>query len=274
MNSLTVLLNHFYLTIDAFTYRAITESKFLRECFAPNEIRTTHRTDRSYTGLYFYGEKTYFEFFDVTTETTRHIGDSAIAFGLEQTGKTTLLHQKWPASTRLTITRPSNERQVNWFEMLIPPNFTLESSIAVWCMEYLPTFLKEWKNSSDIPVTSEENIARSAVLERYKSIIPAIKDPILKNVIGLTIRVDSSVYKAFEQFVGDFGYVTTATENGFSFSDAEEVAYEISLSDGRLHGITEVKLEVTDITGQQVWKFGNSTLTFQENYTAVWRFNE
>ncbi|WP_428660619.1 DUF5829 family protein [Runella sp.] len=274
MNPFTVLLNHFYLTIDASTYRAISRSRFLREHFAPNEIRTTHRTDRSYTGLYFYGAKTYFEFFDVTTETTRHIGDSAIAFGLEHKGVTTLLQQKWPNSTRLTITRPSNERQVNWFEMLIPPNFTLESPIAVWSMEYLPTFLKEWKNSSDIPVMSEENINRSAVLERYKSIIPAIKNPILKNVIGLTIWVDSAVYQAFEQFAGDFGYLTTAIENGFSFSDAEGVTYQISLSGGRLHGITEVRFEVTDVPGQQVWEFGNSTLTFQEEHTAIWRFNE
>lgn len=269
-----MLLNHFYLTIDALTYRAISESKFLRKQFAPNEIRTTHRTDRSYTGLYFYGEKTYFEFFDITTETTRRIGDSAIAFGLEQKGETTLLQQKWPNSTRLTITRPSNGTQVNWFEMLIPPNFTLESPIAVWSMEYLPTFLREWKNTSGTSLPTEKNITRSAILERYKSLIPTIEDSILKNVIGLTLWVDSLVYKAFEQFAGDFGYLITVTENGFFFSDAEGVTYQISLSDGRLHGITEVKFEVTNAPDQQVWKFGNSTLTFQEADTAVWQFNE
>ncbi len=140
MSPLTVFLNHFYLTLDAITYGAIAENTFLRTQFASNETRTTHRTDRSYSGLYFYGEKTYFEFFDVTTETNRHIGDSAIAFGLEQEGATDKLQQQWPNSTRLTITRPSEDTQVNWFEMLIPSGFSLESPIAVWSMEYLPTF--------------------------------------------------------------------------------------------------------------------------------------
>lgn len=273
MLSLQVLLNHFYLTLDAPTYDAIVHCDFLRNQFAPNEIRTTHRTDRSYTGLYFYGEKTYFEFFDVSTETSRKVGDSAIAFGLEQEGETTLLQERWIDSKRLTITRPTKEIQVNWFEMLIPVGFSLESPIAVWTMEYSPTFLQKW-NSQDTKdeLSKAELIERKTVLSRYKVLIPSVENPILRNVIGLTLWTDSNVFTAFEKFTEDFGYSKNATETGFSFTDSEDVMYQINLSNSDLYGIMEVVFEVNSLPSQQTWKLGNSILKFLEEGKAVWSF--
>lgn len=273
MLSLQVFLNHFYLTLDSPTYDAIVQCNFLRNQFAPNEIRTTHRTDRSYTGLYFYGEKTYFEFFDVTTETSRKVGDSAIAFGLEQEGETTLLQERWIDSKRLTITRPTKEIQVNWFEMLIPAGFSLESPIAIWTMEYSPTFLQKW-NSQDATdeLSKAEWMARKTVLSRYKSLIPPIENPVLRNVIGLTLWANSTVYEAFKKFAEDFGYSKNATETGFSFTDSDEVTYHIHLSNSDLYGITEVVFEVNSLPSQQAWKLGNSTLCFVEEGKAIWSF--
>jgi hypothetical protein len=273
MVHLQVLLNHFYLTLDAPTYDAIVQCDFLRNQFAPNEIRTTHRTDRSYTGLYFYGEKTYFEFFDVTTETQRKVGDSAIAFGLEQEGETTLLQERWTDSNRLTITRPAKDSQVNWFEMLIPAGFSLESPIAVWTMEYVPTFLQKWQPQATVnDLPKAEWMARKIVLTRYKSLVPAVESPILRNIIGLTLWADTAVYAAFEKFVEDFGYLKHYSETGFSFTDAEAVTYHINLSNSNLYGITEVVFEVNSQPSQQTWKLGNSALRFLEEEKAVWRF--
>jgi len=246
---------------------------FLRNQLAPNEIRTTHRTDRSYTGLYFYGEKTYFEFFDVTTETNRKAGDSAIAFGLEQEGETTLLQERWIHSTRLTITRPTEENQVNWFEMLIPAGFSLESPIAVWTMEYSPTFLQEWQiQTTAYKPSKAELMARKTVLFRYKSLISPVENPVLRNVIGLTLWADSTVFAAFEKFTEDFGYSKQPTETGFSFTDAEEVTYQINLSNSELYGITEVIFEVNSLPSQQTWELGSSTLQFMEGGKAIWSF--
>lgn len=273
MLSLQVLLNHFYLTLDAVTYDAIVSCDFLRNQLAPNEIRTTHRTDRSYTGLYFYGEKTYFEFFDVTTETNRKVGDSAIAFGLDREGETTLLQERWTHSTRLTITRPTKENQVNWFEMLIPAGFSLESPIAVWTMEYLPTFLQKWQiQVNTYKLSKAELMARKTVLTRYKSLIAPIENPVLRNVIGLTLWADSAVFAAFEKFTEDFGYSKKPNETGFSFTDTEEVTYHINLSNSDLYGITEAVFEVNSLPSQQVWELGNSVLTFMEEGKAVWSF--
>ncbi|MFN8343928.1 MAG: DUF5829 family protein [Spirosomataceae bacterium] len=273
MVSLQVLLNHFYLTLDAPTFDAIVQCDFMRNQFAPNEIRTTRRTDRSYTGLYFYGEKTYFEFFDVTTESNRKVGDSAIAFGLESEGETTLLEEQWPQSTRLTITRPMQENQVHWFDMLIPAGFSLESSIAVWTMEYLPRFLQQWQPQIGTAVLSKSELtARQTVLTRYKSLLTPVENPVLRNVIGLTLWAPPAVYGAFEKFAEDFGYAKNATETGFSFTDSEEVTYHIHLSYSDLYGITEVVFEVNSLPSQQTWELGNSTLRFLEEGKAVWSF--
>ncbi len=84
----------------------------------------------------------------------------------------------------------------------------------------------------------------------------------------------STVYEAFAQFANDFGYSTTITKDGFSFTDAEGIVYQISLSDGHLHGITEVlQFEVYELPIQRHWQFGNSVLTFNEVKTAIWQFN-
>ncbi len=272
MSPLSVLLNHFYLTLDAVTYRAVAESEFLRNKFAPNEIRTTHRTDRSYTGLYFYGEKTYFEFFDAQTETNRAPGDSAIAFGLEHEGETALLQQHWLGAKRLTITRPTDQHQVDWFEMLIPTGFTLESPIAVWSMEYVPSFLKEWRSPSS--TADEPRIARAAILARYKTLIATVEKPVLRDVIGLTLHADAFVFEAFAQFAVDFGYSKTITENGFRFSDAEGTTYHILPAPNQGHGITKVVFAVNHLPSQPIWHFGHSTLTFTADLTAVWEFRK
>ena len=44
------------------TFRAADASEYLRTEFAPFERRTTKSGSDSWTGLYFYGESTYFEF--------------------------------------------------------------------------------------------------------------------------------------------------------------------------------------------------------------------
>src|SRR5437867_5997339 len=86
-----VALNHFYLTLDSDTYAAIESSEFLQGEFAPFERRTTVRTDKTYTGIYFYGIHTYFEFFDATKSPGSKVGDSGVAFGVEQSDALKLL---------------------------------------------------------------------------------------------------------------------------------------------------------------------------------------
>src|SRR5262245_14325468 len=142
-----VPLNHFYLVLDSKTYADIENSAFLRKEFAPSETRTTVRADRTYTGLYFYGVNTYFEFFDVAKE-PRRLGDSAIAFGVDEAGAEQKLQPLIHAAPPRVITRQLGDEQYPWFWMLTPAGFSLDSGIATWVMEYDPLFLAKWHGES------------------------------------------------------------------------------------------------------------------------------
>src|ERR1043166_8884463 len=102
--ALVVFLNHFFVVLDHDTYAAIDANAFLTREFAPFERRTTVRNDRSYTGVYFYGTNTYFEFFDATTQK----GTAGIAFSPEMPGAI-------EAEVPSLITRKLGDAQAPWF---------------------------------------------------------------------------------------------------------------------------------------------------------------
>src|SRR5438105_10621787 len=118
----TVYLNHFFVTIDAESYKAIESSPFLRDEFAPFEQRTTVRHDITYTGSYFYGEHTYFEFFEAGRGLGRDANACGLAFGVEAAGASARLKAQLEARLGspvavLPVTRRVGDHDVNWFYM-------------------------------------------------------------------------------------------------------------------------------------------------------------
>src|SRR5262245_33169909 len=79
-----VYLNHVYRVLDAESFRAADASEYLRTQFAPFERRTTKSGDDQWTGLYYYGESTYFEFLQADSKRDRPVGQSGIALGIEE----------------------------------------------------------------------------------------------------------------------------------------------------------------------------------------------
>src|SRR5215469_13015461 len=142
-----VFLNHFYVVLDSATYRAVEEDTFLRRRFAVNEKRTTTNAEMSYTGLYFYGFHTYFEFFDIGNSPKDSVGDSGIAFGVDQPGAIRVLQEKLAPSLEpnlKSVTRLSQGKQIPWFFMATSKNLPYESGLSCWVMEYHPEFLSNW----------------------------------------------------------------------------------------------------------------------------------
>ena len=142
-------LNHFYATVDAETYAAIEASPFLREQFAPFEKRTTVRNDSTYSGLYFYGLGTYFEFFE-EGQGERKKGDAGVALGVEDTGGSEKLREQWNAvrpAVVTMVTRQVGGVAADWFRMTSFEETRANSAVPglrLFAMEYAPTFLKAW----------------------------------------------------------------------------------------------------------------------------------
>jgi len=176
-----IALNHFYVTVDPDTYRQIVGSAFLKNEFAPFETRTTVRTDSTYTGAYFYGRNTYFEFF--AADAAHALGASGLALGTEAAGEAA----KTGHGADL-ITRQTGGRMLPWFYQAARRNLA-DGLLSIWLMEYHPDFLRQW-NAGLTPV--ESSLRRAEVLDRYVAAIGKSSmraRALLKDVIALDIAV-------------------------------------------------------------------------------------
>lgn len=113
---MSLLLNHFYVTVDAATFAAVEESALVRELGAL-EKRTMVRKDRAYTGLYLYGENTYLELLHPDSTLG---APSGIAWTGESEGA--LIYRG----------------EAPWFRMHTPEPPL--SSMTEWVMQYAPEF--------------------------------------------------------------------------------------------------------------------------------------
>ncbi len=161
-----VFLNHVYAVVDRETYDAIAHSGFLRETFAVSEERATKRADASYSGLYFYGTRTYFELLPPEAAAGFVEGDCGIGLGLEGFGALDLFAKRLAADGMETqggpITRELGGEMMPWFRIVgvsMPP-----SPLSVFAMEYNEQFLKRWH--ADL-APADGGISRADVLARY-----------------------------------------------------------------------------------------------------------
>ena len=160
------------------------------------EQRTTTRTDISYTGVYFYGTNTYFEFFDVANHTMGRLGDGGIAFGVDRTGGLDAVKRELGEQFSIApapITRQFQQKQVPWFYNAGFANFPLDSELRIWAMEYHPRFLAEWNP----PATGNSaGVSRKQILQRYVAVLnEKTALPYLQDVVALTLGVNGGTKK-------------------------------------------------------------------------------
>jgi hypothetical protein len=263
-----VPLNHFYLVLDSKTYADIENSAFMRKEFAPSETRTTVRADRTYTGLYFYGVNTYFEFFDVARE-PRRVGDSAIAFGVDEAGAEQKLQPLVRASPPSLITRQLGSEQYSWFWMLTPAGFSLDSGIATWVMEYDPHFLAEWHSESK---DGSSGISRRAILQRYVAVLKEKPtQPILQDVLSVTLALNEQTKVRMSEVCTAYGY-RSRQEAGAVVFDNGDFTLRLIPETSTQHGIQQITLRISDKQKRE-FRFGTkSVLSFHGDGTATWIF--
>jgi len=264
-----VFLNHFYLTLDHATFTAVQSNPFLRREFAITEERTTVRKDRTYTGLYFYGTHTYFEFFDADKETQRRVGDSAIAFGVEEPGASETLGQVLGIQP-VTITRQLANIDIPWFQQTMPKGISLESGISTWIMEYHSRFLPEWHPEAG----GGAGITRRDVLQRYKAVLtgsPA--QPYLTDVLAITMSASTQVTRQMIEMSKVFGY-GLKIDGDVAVLHGPDFELRLVPVSGSTHGIQEVSLKLRQSPAHNgELRFGsNSVLRFHSDGRATWSF--
>lgn len=194
------LINHVYAVLDAESYAKLAASKPIREAFGVCEERTTRRADITYTGLYFYSQRAYFEFLAPQPAAGIVEGASGVAFaseepaGLERWAKR--LGERSIATQIMPVTREWEGAKLPWFRMAgvqMP-----EGPLTVFSMEYEPDFLSRWHPpAASARPGRAAGIARREVLERYAQALgqvdQRIHGPLLDLAsIELTLSADQA----------------------------------------------------------------------------------
>jgi hypothetical protein len=271
--TIPVYLNHFFTVLDIETYKAIEASDFITKEFAPHEYRETVRGDRSYAGIYFYGKNTYFEFFDEVSRGPGSKGFSMLALGVDGQGELSALQSQladtYPLSMR-KITRGHNDAQIDWFDQANADNARGGPQIGygAWVMEYDPSFLSSWNPGA----SDSEGISRAALLKRYIAVLDnAPVDPYFEDIIGLTFALDPVSLQDAVDLVRAMGYEEQRVGERYVFSGPEfELQLEPVGEGGR--GVRHMKMKVRRLPETREFRLGNSTLIFNDDYTASWTF--
>ncbi len=87
------------------------------------------------------------EFFDFANSPGHRVGDSGIAFGVDQPGAIRVLHEKLGPGfeqTLKSVTRLYQGKQISWFSMATPLSLPYAGELSSWVMESHPEFLANW----------------------------------------------------------------------------------------------------------------------------------
>ena len=211
-----VYLNHLLIFLDADTYRSIGASGFLNEHFASSEERTTHdqATGMSWTGRYYYGRDTYFEF--MNPDRTSWAPRDALAFGMEREGGSEELAGRLERELKRDITlfkrkRRYRDQDIPWFWTVDIPRKD-DARLISWVMEYDPGFLDRWAPDlpPEKPAAGKPCIARSGFLTRYRSAIgDDLPDRLFRDITSVTVTLPPNEADLLAAELGVYGYAAT-----------------------------------------------------------------
>ena len=271
-------LNHLLVFVDELTYLQIASCDFLNKVFAPSEQRSTidAANNASWTGCYFYGASTYFEFMDPAATTWRPV--DGIALGVDESGDGDVvydyLREAFPESaTRYVREREYQGDRVPWFEM-IESGREGDESLVTWIMAYHPQFLARW---DPLLPPKAGGISRCDVLSRYRSRAAReeLSGGLFKDIETVTVGVRGHEANSLRRELRSLNLQLSDTESGFeAVSTGIHLAVEIDPDHGKT-GIREFTISLSGTTGApEILRYGdNTSLSITSDNTAVWQFS-
>ena len=239
-----VYLNHVYRVLDPETFRAADSSEYLRTTFGAFERRTTKTGDDTWTGIYYYGENTYFEFLSADPARNRPVGQSGVAFGIEEEGGSAVVRKALDGlgigkAETVERKRETAGKMVPWFHIT---GFEPDDPILVsWVMEYSPKFLKQWHPELRPGLSG---ILRKTVLERYQAkaalTVPP-KDPLFRNVTAVRLALDPAHTEAFAKELAALGF---RRGEGASWI-GPDIRFDLVGASEKAHGIVAIEMVLT-----------------------------
>jgi hypothetical protein len=267
-------INHFYLVPDSATFVAIEQSRFLRDTLGVFEARTTRRSDQVYTGVYWYGRDSYFEFLPPGAG-GRKSGDSGFAWGSDNDRDSSIVRAalatvSGDSVASMMITRGVDGVQVPWFQQTALWSAGVRTDLSTWVMTYAGDFLSRWNGTQ--PPTG--GTSRAAVLERYAAVVGAHARRSampFENVIALRVAVSATTRGQVLAECRALGM--EMSEAGCRASDGFEL--QLEAESPRVRGVRAVTMKLrAPWAGPATRWFGTSALALVGADRAVWSFGE
>jgi hypothetical protein len=272
----SVYLNHLLIFVDQDTYASLAACSFLNGAFAPSERRQTidEANSAHWTGHYFYGNCTYFEFMEPGATTWRPI--DGVAFGVDEEGSGPIVCKQLGDTTGLEImsylrTRQDKDGDIPWFDMIeySRPDTT---GLISWVMAYDARFLERWE--PQLPPASA-GCRRKDVLDRYRARLGWNgKSALFGDITELTVALVEEQGALFRRELSAYGYRISETTTGYSANGPDiSIHVDTSTSENKV-GIQQFTLALNrPKSGAGVYRYGSSCeLSFKDDLTAVWKF--
>ena len=229
--------------------------------FAPFEARTTVRNDKSYTGIYWYGRRTYFELFEPPEQGP--VGASGLALGVEEPGASASVRQRWKdvlgSGAGGPVTRKTETDEVPWFEMSYAQELP---GLRVFLMEYDHDFLARWYGS----LTSARSITRADVLDRYVAKIGQSDrrgSALLRDVVALTVALTPTDREALVKQLRAVGWTATDEANAVVCRGPESERLRLVEPAGGSAGIVEVDFSLQHAVAKAAHHIGSAELRLE-----------
>jgi hypothetical protein len=265
-----LLLNHLFRVVDAETFAAARDSSWLREVFAPSELRTTRRPDWEYTGLYFYGRSTYLELFEEGAQGPP--GASGLAFGIEEAGATPAIAEAWRASTgeaeHRVVVRPMDEDTVPWFHIAhgVPDH---KDHLKLWAMEYHADFLASWHPD----LTPARGTSRAEVLERYAAVVHGPAAPLLDDVTAVRLALSPAESSFLDRHVGAFDARVRDVGGEGRYIEGDGISIGVSPASTSGRGVQDIVCRLDRPGGRESITIGRLTISVDDR-RMVWKFRD
>ena len=262
-------LNHLYVVPDAETYAALVDSPFL-SAFGVHELRTTVRTDLTYTGFYFYGDSTYFEF--LSPSAAFPAWSTGLAFGFEREGGARVaaaaLEGREIGATVMPITRGYENVQVPWFTMMGIQG-AASADLSLFALEYDARFLGRWHPQL---APQAGGIARRSVLARYAAKLEQEdmrRNAPFMDVTAVHLALDPAASKHLAEVCETLGYVIEE-EGDALVCDGPGVTLVVRVTHIS-RGVTGFELALREPLEREPIEFGKARMSF-DGATALLEF--
>jgi hypothetical protein len=270
----SVRLNYLYLTLDAETFEAISESPFMRDQFCRfGESTATVVRRQGWSATYLLGENTCVELLAPGGPEANIEGNGGICFSTVNTGDINVIYDNLrnrlgPDVRKGTRTFNTGEKNVPWFSYVSSHGGRETPPLLTWVTEQDASFRDALGYRSSHQTTPPGVEAAATAQDKTESDMRLLRD-----ITGVTLVLTEAELDRLAAELSAYGYVKRQAGDLTIFS-GPEFEVRVAISDNPQYRIRSLSCALAGEPNvpSQINFGGKATLTLTKNAAAIWTF--